>query len=134
MNHSSIAVAPEVSTSPTLETSISTSATSTPTAAPAPSPASLQDRHARSLNHLLEQIFLITVRHDSVTPNSATLTLVASSDSFITPQNLSELIMMHVMDGSTIGDGATSYFLACYKRYFAKETTISEKLRPDMQQ
>lgn len=85
------------------------------------------DLNARSVNLLLEQIFLLSLREDAAAP----LKFIQSGDeTLLNSRNLSEVVMMYLYGGEETA-GAVSYLLGCYRRLVQRETSVSEKIRDE---
>mmetsp|Transcript_22473 Transcript_22473/g.32803 ORF Transcript_22473/g.32803 Transcript_22473/m.32803 type:complete len:1051 (+) Transcript_22473:62-3214(+) len=95
------------------------------------SPMKGTDRHARALNLVLEQIFQISLRKDVSHPIFRIER--PNDDELITPSNLSEFVIMRMMDGNNIGlGGCVGYITACYRRLVQKQSSCSDKIKDDL--
>jgi hypothetical protein len=87
------------------------------------------DLNARSLNLLLEQIFLLSLRKDANPP----LKIVDSGDdTLLTSRNLNDVVIMFLTcGGGDESNGAIGYLVSCFRRLMQKESSVSEKIREE---
>eukprot|EP01041_Mallomonas_annulata_P010387 gene10387-21664_t len=88
------------------------------------------DINSRTLNLMLEQIFLMSLRKD--TENDIKyMGHVGGTDGLLNASNISELICTRLISDIESG-GAVGYLGACYKRLHQKESTATERIREEL--
>ena len=107
------------------EATMNTSPNSAPTTPAKRGP----DLNTRSLNLLLEQIFLLSLRKDASPP----LKIVESGeDTLLNSRNLNDVVIMFLTcGGGEESNGAIGYLVSCFRRLIQKEASVSDKIRDE---
>jgi hypothetical protein len=100
---------------------------SSPSSAPSTPAKKAVDLHARSLNLLLEQIFLLSLRRDAAPPLK---NIDSRDDTLLNSRNLNDVVIMHLMSGEE-PNGAVAYLVNCWRRSIQKESSVTEKIREE---
>jgi hypothetical protein len=100
-----------------------------PNSAPSTPAKKGADLNTRSLNLLLEQIFLLSLRKDANPP----LKIVESGeDTLLNSRNLNDVVIMFLTcGGGEESNGAIGYLVSCFRRLIQKEASVSEKIRDE---
>jgi hypothetical protein len=101
---------------------------SLPTSAPSTPAKKAVDLHARSLNLLLEQIFLLSLRRDAAPPLKC---IDSHDDTLLNSRNLNDVVIMYLMSGGEEPNGAVGYLVSCFRRSVQKDSSVTEKIREE---
>jgi hypothetical protein len=98
-----------------------------PIASPSFSSPKNLDKVAMSLNLLLEQIFLITVRKEGQQHS-----YIDAGVDMINASNLSEILLLRLTSNQESA-GCAGYLVGCYRRLLMRESSVPERVKSDLQ-
>lgn len=82
----------------------------------------------RTLNLLLEQIFLLSVRKDSILPLKY---IEIENESFLNVKNLNNIILIYLNNSNEEKINSIIYLLSCYRRLIQREISVNDKIKDD---
>lgn len=98
----------------------------TPIVSPSLASPKILDKAAMSLNLLLEQIFLVSVREGQQH------TYIDAGVDMMNSSNLSEILLLRLTTNQD-AVGCAGYLVSCYRRLILRETSVPERQKNDLQ-